>query len=256
MCSSDLPEILVVDEVLAAGDAGFQKKCLGTMGRAVGEGRTILLVSHNLKAIHSLCQRTLVLEQGRVIADGPTAASLETYRQALHRAQIEADSEVHNPHYRRGTGTVRFTAVDLLDGEGRETCQFAAGDTVRLRFAYEVGRKLDGLAILVALRSGETQEIIASARQVITREPVAAGQVATAVVEFPSILLRPGEYPVYARISDLAGAHANFDVVDGLTPPLIIWDEGAAAEFDPDLGGAAGYVSLPSRLLGPWPGPE
>jgi hypothetical protein len=67
------PEVLIVDEVLAVGDAEFQKKCLGKMGTVAQEGRTVLFVSHNLDAVQRLCSRTIMLERGRLVADGPTA---------------------------------------------------------------------------------------------------------------------------------------------------------------------------------------
>ena len=64
------PEILIVDEVLAVGDAAFQKKCLGKMDDVAGDGRTVLFVSHNMAAVAGLCSRTIVLDQGKVVADG------------------------------------------------------------------------------------------------------------------------------------------------------------------------------------------
>lgn len=73
------PEILVVDEVLAVGDAEFQKKCLGKMGDVAGKGRTVLFVSHNLAAIGTLCTRALLLSNGRRISDGRVDKVVEAY---------------------------------------------------------------------------------------------------------------------------------------------------------------------------------
>ena len=73
------PEILVVDEVLAVGDAAFQKKCLGKMGDVVKEGRTVLFVSHNMGAISALTSRCLLLHSGRIILDGPVSESVAEY---------------------------------------------------------------------------------------------------------------------------------------------------------------------------------
>ena len=64
------PEILLVGEVLAVGDTGFQKKCLGKMGNVAREGRTILFVSHNMAAVSSLCSKSMLLEKGRVVLTG------------------------------------------------------------------------------------------------------------------------------------------------------------------------------------------
>jgi lipopolysaccharide transport system ATP-binding protein len=72
-------DILVVDEVLAVGDAEFQKKCMGRMGDAARGGRTVLFVSHNMTAVEALCQRAVWLEGGRVMADGPTPEVVDRY---------------------------------------------------------------------------------------------------------------------------------------------------------------------------------
>jgi homopolymeric O-antigen transport system ATP-binding protein len=73
------PDVLIVDEVLAVGDLAFQKKCFGKMEDVTREGRTILLVSHNLSAVSSICRRAILLEEGRLVQDGPATAVIETY---------------------------------------------------------------------------------------------------------------------------------------------------------------------------------
>src|SRR5436309_2302339 len=77
------PEILIVDEVLAVGDAAFQKKCLGKMGEVARQGRTILFVSHNIAAVETLCRTGLLLEHGRLTACGPVGPVLRQYMQGL-----------------------------------------------------------------------------------------------------------------------------------------------------------------------------
>ena len=73
------PEILIIDEVLAVGDAAFQQKCLGKMGDAARQGRTILFVSHNMAAVRSLCRRVLLLDAGRIVMDGDVDACISRY---------------------------------------------------------------------------------------------------------------------------------------------------------------------------------
>src|ERR1017187_7336427 len=73
------PEILIVDEVLAVGDASFQKKCLGKMGEVAQQGRTVLLVSHNMEAVQSLCGRALLLSEGRLVDEGLAASVVSGY---------------------------------------------------------------------------------------------------------------------------------------------------------------------------------
>src|SRR5881394_2315022 len=93
------PEILLVDEVLAVGDAAFQKKCLGKMGDVAREGRTVLFVSHNMSAVQALCPRTVLLRKGTVALDAPTSDVLREYLGYLHASAAHAFQD--NPE-RRG----------------------------------------------------------------------------------------------------------------------------------------------------------
>ena len=83
------PEILIIDEVLAVGDAEFQKKCLGKMNEITGGGRTVLFVSHNQDAVARLCQRAILLESGRLILDGSTDEVFSQYFSSIDRLQVE-----------------------------------------------------------------------------------------------------------------------------------------------------------------------
>ncbi len=103
------PEILIVDEVLAVGDAEFQKKCLGKMGEVAKGGRTVLFVSHNMHAIKSLCTQGILLETGQVSFDGSAPACVSHY---LDRSSAgPCSSLVSLPSSRPGTGEWRFTEV-------------------------------------------------------------------------------------------------------------------------------------------------
>jgi len=111
------PEILIVDEVLAVGDAAFQQKCLGKMGDVARHGRTILFVSHNMNAIQRLCNRCLLLEAGRLIADGDTPDVVARY--------LAAGTDTAAPQTwinltranRNGTGEAQFTALRYTSSE-------------------------------------------------------------------------------------------------------------------------------------------
>src|SRR6266496_2774252 len=107
------PEILVVDEVLAVGDAEFQKKCLGKMAQVSrGEGRTVLFVSHNLAAIEALCSSGILLAEGRLVTRGDTKAMVRTY---LHRLSQPDQSPLEARRDREGSGVLRFVSVELAD---------------------------------------------------------------------------------------------------------------------------------------------
>ena len=121
------PEILLVDEVLAVGDINFQKKCMGKMGDVARAGRTVVLVSHNLGAIGQLCQRTLWIDGGTVVADGESQAIVMQYMKNVARS---ADGQKWE---RTGSGVVRFTSVDLLDLEGNPCTYLPMGHDLRIR---------------------------------------------------------------------------------------------------------------------------
>ncbi|MBI4220014.1 MAG: ABC transporter ATP-binding protein, partial [Chloroflexi bacterium] len=213
-------EIVLVDEVLAVGDMAFQKKCLGKMGDVAESGRTVLLVSHNVQAIRSLCPRTLVLHSGAVVADDRTNTALRSYDAILASTQVDAKTGVRDWRRRRGSGAARFTKIEVQNSRGEECFEFQPGDAVRFVLTLDVYDRLPSLAVGVSLRSGLTREVVTTSRHVLTREPVEPGKGRTVVVEFPAIELRPGEYPLYFGMADY---YLNaIDIVDDLTRPLVV----------------------------------
>src|SRR5207245_1581008 len=110
------PEILILDEVLAVGDAAFQKKCLGKMGRVAKEGLTVLFVSHNMSAISGLCERVIVLERGAAVFDGPTRAGIDRY---MGTAAKSSRIDLRDDKQHWGPGRyARIKAIALLNEAG------------------------------------------------------------------------------------------------------------------------------------------
>jgi lipopolysaccharide transport system ATP-binding protein len=243
------PEILLVDEVLAVGDAAFQKKCLGKMEQVSGEGRTVFFVSHNTQAVRQLCTRGILLEHGRVAADGPTDSTLAVYNQKLRELRVDAETGVNNPENRRGSGAVRFTAVSVEDLDGNERYTFSMGDTVRFRLTFQVHAPMRGLAIFVGLRSGLSRELVTSARHVLTDSVVQPGTTSTVVVDLPEIYIRPGEYPLYLHVSEALQSPRDYDVLDDLTPPLVVVPGTRIMHDNFDPSRPLGVFSLPSRIM-------
>jgi lipopolysaccharide transport system ATP-binding protein len=130
------PEILLVDEVLAVGDAAFQKKCLGKMGEVAREGRTVLFVSHNLAAISKLCQRTVMLDSGELKMDGRADQVIEAYNSECE--QFATSMEVlKNPELRRGDGRVRFIRAEVFNPEESNTISLSKPLTINLVYEAE-----------------------------------------------------------------------------------------------------------------------
>jgi lipopolysaccharide transport system ATP-binding protein len=131
------PEILIVDEVLAVGDASFQKKCLGKMGRVASEGRTVLFVSHNLHAVSLLCTRAVLLEKGRLKNTGNAADVIGTYlaeqsRHAAEAAWAFADAP--------GTANVKLRAVRVTDASGAANSHLSIDQPVQLEMQFWILR--------------------------------------------------------------------------------------------------------------------
>jgi lipopolysaccharide transport system ATP-binding protein len=129
------PEILIVDEVLAVGDAEFQKKCLGKMQEvATGQGRTVLFVSHNMSAVQKLCPRALLMRQGRLMHDGPSGDVVREYLAFLSAGAETAFEE--NPE-RSGNGRLRLTGARILDDSGHPTRRLVAGRPATFEYYYD-----------------------------------------------------------------------------------------------------------------------
>ena len=128
------PEILLVDEVLAVGDARFQKKCLGKMGDVAREGRTILFVSHNMVAIQNLCPRSLLLDEGLVVAAGNTSEVLADYHE---RVEERSGVSLSDRADRLGSGEIRCTGVAYLDADKREVPFLYSGQPGYIQLNYE-----------------------------------------------------------------------------------------------------------------------
>jgi lipopolysaccharide transport system ATP-binding protein len=134
------PEILIVDEVLAVGDAAFQKKCLGKMNDVVHDGRTVLFVSHSMSTISSLCQRVLLMEEGRVTFDGPAHTGITRYALPSALSPAVDLTEITNRHGRGEFGRVRSIA---LFNEADEPCDhFAMGEAMTVELELECCRRL------------------------------------------------------------------------------------------------------------------
>jgi lipopolysaccharide transport system ATP-binding protein len=130
------PDILVVDEVLAVGDAEFQKKCIGRMQTVVGEGRTVLFVSHNMAAVKSLCTRAIFIQDGHIAADGDVDAIVDRYL-GTRRSQHD-HGWVPDDVRRSGTGEGRIRQVQLLDNDGDAITQIYLGQRFRVEIAVEM----------------------------------------------------------------------------------------------------------------------
>ena len=152
------PEILVVDEVLAVGDAAFQKKCLGRMRDISTEGRTVLFVSHNMAAIRSLCQRGILLAKGQKVFEGPAGECVDRY---LADVTQNATNEVDLSDVRRGKGidsTLKINKVRLVSRSGRPLVR--CGDPLEVELVFSVAEPLEEVVLGMSVSSGDNVSIL------------------------------------------------------------------------------------------------
>ena len=226
------PSILILDEVLAVGDAGFQRKSLGRLNEVSHrDGRTVLFVSHNLQAIRTFCRRVLLLEQGRLVFDGPTEAGIERYLRSLP-VRLDVRDTGKKDRLNRTNGDARFTAVAATDSAGRSTWSFAQGEDIRLRFDYEVMQPIPDLYFLIQLRSAADGSLITTIREALSPDPLAAGYCNAFELVLPRIPLRPGEFSLYACLGR-GDDRVYYDVIDAnVDLPYLIVTSTSAEKYE------------------------
>jgi lipopolysaccharide transport system ATP-binding protein len=190
------PEILIIDEVLAVGDAAFQRKCLAKLQSATrDEGRTVLFVSHNLASVRQLCSRALVLQAGQVVADAAPAEAITRYMSLMPRGR-EGGAYRHIA----GDGRARITALRLNAPGGAEPL-YAVFEPIRIEIDFEIKPDTGPLEFFLLIY-GEDGECLASSFQRDTgdfHQPAAA--TGTITVGFKNPFL-PGRYLVSVGIFD------------------------------------------------------
>jgi len=207
------PEILLVDEVLAVGDAAFQKKCLGKMGEVSSQGRTVLFVSHNMGAVSQLCCRCILLERGCLTVDGIPTEVISRYVSSTSQVGDGTEWE------RTGSGKVRVRTVSLLDAKQDPTQTFFMGQDMVIRLCgnteasqieFSLTIQIGTLSGILVLYAQDQNHIFRATRQ----------RNFEIEVNIPQLSLMPGSYAVHAWIGqmgietfDQVWGAASFDVV-------------------------------------------
>ena len=142
------PEILVVDEVLAVGDAEFQKKSMGKMQTVANEGRAVLFVSHNMGAIQSMCQRAIWLDGGRVMSDGISRNVVQQYMQSANTGSV-----LYTPEPKDGYTDLIIEKIILRNSQGEGTTTVFSGEELRVEVYYKALKRLPKPCFWIAVRS-------------------------------------------------------------------------------------------------------
>ena len=160
------PEILIIDEVLAVGDAVFQKKCLGKMDEVARSGRTVLFVSHNMGAVKSLTNRVIWLDRGDVREDGPPDVVIDHYLRGAEAQSADGRFDgkflsSNRSSHEKYLGQLRVTGVQLRDSAGTPTAIFREGSEVSVELEFEATQPFAQIEPLLRIRTMEGQLIFA-----------------------------------------------------------------------------------------------
>jgi len=139
------PEILIVDEVLAVGDAAFQKKCLGKMGEVAESGRTVLFVSHNMGAISSLCERVIYLKEGLIFDDGPVVEIVQQYLK-LDNISCQYFSQSED-----NTIPICLIEASIFSDTNNIINSFTRNQPINVKLKYKINKKIDSVHIYASL---------------------------------------------------------------------------------------------------------
>jgi lipopolysaccharide transport system ATP-binding protein len=238
------PEILIVDEVLAVGDAAFQRKCLARMREFAGGGRTILFVSHNVGSIQSLCDRALVLSSGRLIVDAPPDEAVRRY---LQTTVDQRDVEVAQRTHRRGQGGTRIVKAFIMAVEFDTTSDAPsmAGSPPGLllygqgaRVDIELSERLSDLACTFAIYDSLNRPLCRFTSRAIGPDD-RVGESRAFRCDIPELALVPGDYYINVAIASSRGledhldAAITFRVMDGALACRPLAPEQKSAVFAP-----------------------
>jgi lipopolysaccharide transport system ATP-binding protein len=232
------PEILLVDEVLAVGDASFQKKCLGKMGQVSREGRTILFVSHNMAAVKALCNRAVLIRDGVVAASGMVADVADDYLSGT--TPSASAREWQDPATAPGNESVRISYIRIIPPEGSAEITIDTGVQIEIGFENLLENINLGCTVYVANREGalifESGHRISSDRdsrrgfyQLTGKIPghlLNAGRYSLDVVfgkDQRYVLLRIDAVVSFEVENTATGRGSNMGIAPGVIRPLLSW---------------------------------
>jgi lipopolysaccharide transport system ATP-binding protein len=184
------PDVLLIDEVLAVGDAAFQRKCLGKMDEVARQGRTVVFVSHYMNLIQRLCSSCALIQDGQLRTVGPSAPVIAQYLHSLAEGQESASSA------RNGSGPVELIRFFVSDQRGELRTSFDKDEPVRVTLEYRVNVPLEGVYVALWLLTSDSQ-VVTSSYDTDTEPDLARLRepgVYSSTVEVPASFLNAGQY--------------------------------------------------------------
>jgi lipopolysaccharide transport system ATP-binding protein len=212
------PEILVVDEVLAVGDAEFQKKCLGKMQNLADQGRTVLFVSHNLAAVQALCDRGIILSAGRICMDDNVVRTVEVYLGNLEQSAMQ---EIAQRTDRHGKGQTKLSHIEILAPGNLSSRTLVTGQSAR--FVFQTNRALTGLSCIFSIYN-QNGALVTSLDSAIHSPDDYRGKglIDEFICDLEELPLTPGRYRINValmiggELQDHVEGAISFDVAPGV----------------------------------------
>ncbi|MCD6193709.1 MAG: ABC transporter ATP-binding protein [Candidatus Aminicenantes bacterium] len=194
------PEILLVDEVLAVGDAAFQKKCLGKMGDVAREGRTVLFVSHNMGAISALCSRVLLLANGQLLEEGSARQVVQNY---LLTTSKVFEVPLGKRTDREGSGDIKACDIRFGTSQYPNSGKWMTGADcyVEVDLICKDSQPYANVEVALGIRRLDESHVLYLGTKVTNQNFDVVGGSATIVCDIPRLPLEPGEYYVITEIS-------------------------------------------------------
>jgi lipopolysaccharide transport system ATP-binding protein len=239
------PEILLVDEVLAVGDAAFQRKCLGKMGDVATQGRTVLFVSHNMVAIQNLCQKAILLRDGRIAAQGPSQDVVSAYLSSIRQAQTEQVWEDQGRAPGNDRVRIRRVAIRPQGGEPHDPISMDTAFTVEVDY----WNLMPESELHVCLHFMTEHQVVAFTSASNERQPKGVANplpkgLIRSICNVPGGLLNEGTYRIHllalrdtSKITFRLDEALTFDVLDmgtrpgtwygrepGVVRPRLVWN--------------------------------
>jgi ABC-type polysaccharide/polyol phosphate transport system ATPase subunit len=235
------PDIVLVDEVLAVGDASFRRRAIDSLRRLIAGGKTVVFISHDIWNVRRLCSRTIWMDDGRVRADGPAGEIADRYTEEVNLRALAASDNTLQSH-RPGTGEIRYTAVDLIDCDGRAAARVREGTGLVVRARYQTAIDVRAAIFQVAIIDVDSGLVVATASSQPSDVSPAGGDAGEVDFVFDALPLRPRQYVLRMTITD-ADQLVSYDVVTAVTRFVVTSTIGGVRSEEAD-----GIVSLPYRF--------
>ncbi len=193
------PEILIVDEVLAVGDAEFQKKCLGKMKDVSGQGRTVLFVSHNMPSVRNLCSRGVLLDSGRLSYAGEIKEVIDEYLRPQATVNKIEGMIVWENGTAPGGEEVVLRSIRLLNEKNEVAGTFYTSSPIKIEIAYDLLQDLSGSRLIIQLIDMNGSVVFGSTNHMQDSQRKEKGKYVT-VCTIPDNLLNTGRYNVLVHM--------------------------------------------------------